>query len=135
MKYTLLSIIGMFAIAFVFVAFTNDDQNKPWDVPAKYAKMENPQDANKESLKLGKSLFNKHCKSCHGSEGLGDGSKAAQLDTPCGDFTSDAFVDQTDGSIFYKSKFGRDEMPNFEKKIPYDEDIWHVINYMRTFAE
>ena len=136
MKYTILSIIGMFALVVAFSAFTSsDDQAKPWDAPPKFVKMDNPQDANKESLKVGKRLYNKHCKSCHGSEGLGDGSKAAKLDTPAGDFSADAFTSQTDGSLFYKTKFGRDEMPNFEKKIPYDEDIWHIVNYMRTFAE
>ena len=136
MKYTILSLTGMFVIAFAFVAFTIDDnQTKPWDAPPKYVKMENPQASDKESLKVGKRLYNKHCKSCHGSEGLGDGSKAAQLDTPAGDFTADSFTAQTDGSLFYKTKFGRDEMPNYEKKIPYDEDIWHIVNYMRTFSE
>lgn len=108
-------------------------QTKPWEVPAKYVKMENPYKADDASLKIGKKVYNKHCGSCHGKEGLGDGSKAAQLDTPSGDFTLAEFQSQTDGALFYKSKFGRDEMPNFEKKIPYDEDLWHTVNYMRTF--
>ena len=117
----------------VLLAFTSKFQHSPWEVPAKYVNLENPYKADSESLKLGKQVYTKHCKSCHGNEGLGDGTKAAQLDTPCGDFTLEAFKAQTDGSIFYKTKFGRDDMPTFEKKIPYDEDIWHVVNYIRTF--
>ena len=77
-------------------------------------------------------LYNKHCKSCHGSLGLGDGPKAKQLETHCGDFSTDEFQSQTDGELYYKSFIGRDEMPNFEKKITDEEDRWSVINFLRT---
>ncbi|MBT8220560.1 MAG: cytochrome c [Bacteroidia bacterium] len=133
MKTNLKVIIPMLFAVVILSANTFPTQATDWEVPAKYQNMENPQDANAESLKLGKAVYKKHCASCHGKEGLGDGTKAAQLDTPSGDFTTDAFQNQTDGALFYKSKFGRDEMPNYEKKIPYDEDFWHVVNYMRTF--
>ena len=43
-----------------------------WVVPAKYQTMKNPTDP-KVDLAIGKSLYSKHCKSCHGSEGFGDG--------------------------------------------------------------
>ncbi len=125
-------LVFLFGVSLLFAFTTVNDQDE-WEVPGKYERMENPYSADKESLKVGKSLYNKHCKSCHGNEGLGDGSKAAQLETPCGDFTAEAFQSQSDGAVFYKSKFGRGDMPSFEKKIPYDEDIWHVVNYMRTF--
>lgn len=104
----------------------------PWPVPEKYEKMKNPVAADKESLAFAKSLYTKHCKSCHGKEGLGDGPKAEQLDTPSGDFTSEEFQGQSDGSLFYKTVEGRDDMPGFTKKIPEAEDIWALVNYMRT---
>lgn len=122
---------GVFLL--VLFAFKGTDQVTPWEVPDEYVNMENPHEADSKSLSAGKKLWTKHCASCHGKEGLGDGAKARQLDTPAGDFTSDEFQGQTDGAIFYKSKFGRDEMPSYEKKIPYDEDIWHLVNYMREF--
>jgi mono/diheme cytochrome c family protein len=123
-------------MAIMFMAFISADQDvPPWDIPDKYMKMKNDVTADKESISIGKELYVQHCKSCHGKEGLGDGTKAAQLDTPCGDFTMEEFWEQSDGEMFYKSYIGRDEMPNFEKKIPDPEDIWHVINYMKTFAE
>ena len=117
----------------ILYAFVGDSQGKPWPVPEKYQNMKNPVASDKESLSVGKSLYTKHCKSCHGSEGLGDGPKAAQLDTPSGDFTSKEFTSQTDGALFYKTSEGRDDMPSFKKKIPDEEDIWSVINYIRTF--
>jgi len=106
-----------------------------WPVPEKYQNLQNPVDNDSESVSVGKSLYNKHCKSCHGKEGLGDGSKAAQLDTPCGDFTDEIFTVQSDGSIFYKTIKGRDDMPSFEKKISDSEDIWHIVNYIRSLEE
>ena len=63
----------------------------------------------------------------------GDGPKAAQLDTESGDFTVAAFQSQTDGALFYKTSEGRKDMPSFKKKIADQNDIWAVVNYMRTF--
>ena len=60
--------------------------------------------------------------------------KAKTLKTFPGDFSSADFQKQVDGEHFYKTKFGRDEMPKFDKKIP-DEDIWSMVNYMRTFKK
>ena len=126
---TIVILFGSLLMAFVMP----QDQKKggPWDIPTKYQKMENAYADDASLLKVGKMMYSKHCKSCHGSKGLGDGSKAAQLDTFAGDFTTDEFKDQSDGVIFYKSIVGRDEMPNFEKKIPDEEDQWAVIMYVK----
>ena len=40
--------------------------------------MENPVDLDTDKA-IGKSLYNKHCKSCHGKEGYGDGTKADEM--------------------------------------------------------
>lgn len=107
------------------------DKPKPWEVPTKYQKMENPTKASPD-MTVGKMLYNKNCKSCHGNKGLGDGPKAKNLDTFPGDFSKD-LKSQSDGDVFYKSLFGRDEMPNYEKDIPEANDMWNIVNYMRTF--
>ena len=107
-------------------------QTKPWPVPDNYKTMKNPVASNAESIATGKELWATHCKSCHGSKGLGDGSKAAQLKTEPGDFSKADFQSQSDGALFYKLTEGRDDMPSFKKKIPEDEDIWSIVNYMRT---
>jgi mono/diheme cytochrome c family protein len=100
--------------SFTFAPIPADD----WVVPAKYKSMINPTDLNDaEGKSVGKSLYMKHCKSCHGKTGLGDGPKAEELDTPSGDFTTTEFQAYSDGSLFYKTKEGRDDMPGFGKKI------------------
>lgn len=104
----------------------------PWPVPEKYQKMANPLKGDAASIATGKEIYNKHCSSCHGKKGKGDGSKAAQLDTDCGDFTTAEFQKQSDGALYYKTFEGRKDMPSYKKKIPEQEDIWAVVNYMRT---
>jgi mono/diheme cytochrome c family protein len=131
----LMALTATLVFAFTLMAFISpqDGQKKggPWDIPSKYVKMENPY-ADEDLNKVGKMLYSKHCKSCHGNKGLGDGPKAAQLETFPGDFSSDEFQSGTDGELYYKSFVGRDEMPNYEKKITDEEDRWAIINYIRT---
>ena len=109
-------------------------ESNDWKVPSKYVTLKNPIPANQDAS-IGKSLYDKHCKSCHGKEGYGDGSKAADLKGDLGDFSSIKFQKQTDGELFYKTTFGRDDMPEFSKKMPEDEDRWLIVNYMRTLKE
>ena len=124
------SFVGALALM-MLVSFTTINVSDDWDVPDDYAKMENPMEADDESLEIGAALYKLHCKSCHGKYGEGDGTKADDLDAFPGDFTLDEFKDQSDGSMFYKTKIGRDEMPEFSKKIDDDEDIWHLVNFMK----
>ena len=129
-KTNIATTIGLIGIFAVLTAFTIPS---PWDIPEKYKKMKNPTKATKQSLMIGKMLYNKHCKSCHGSNGEGDGPKARRLETTMRDFGNDEVKNQADGVLYYKSFIGRGEMPNFEKDIPEKEDRWFIINYMRSF--
>lgn len=117
-------------LLFAFVA--RKKVQEPWPVPDKYKNMANPVAADDASLTNGKNLWVQHCQSCHGKKGKGDGPKAAQLDTDCGDFTKKTFHSQTDGALYYKTYEGRKDMPSYKKKIPNANDIWALVNYMRT---
>jgi len=122
---------GLFMVAMLaFVPKTTYQTD--WKVPDADKNKANPLKGDAASVATGKALYATHCKSCHGAKGKGDGPKASQLDTECGDFTKDLAV-QTDGALFYKTKVGRKDMPSFKKKIPEADDIWAVVNYMRTF--
>jgi mono/diheme cytochrome c family protein len=109
-------------------------QPKPWVVPANFKTMKNPVAQSDASAKVGMSFFTKNCASCHGKAGLGDGVKARTLKDSPGDFSIAAFQSQSDGDIFYKTKTGKGEMPKYEGKLA-DEDIWNVVNYMRTLKK
>src|SRR5210317_1093618 len=129
--FRILSVIGV--LVFALYSFTTYVQEE-WKVPEKYQNMKNPTDPTVD-LAIGKQLYNKHCKSCHGAEGYGDGPKADEMDGDLGDFSSEEYQAQSDGALFYKTTFGRDDMPEYTKKIPNDEDRWLIVNYMRTLAE
>lgn len=127
----ILLLVGI--ISFTLYSFTTMMQEE-WVVPEEYVNMKNPTDPSVD-LAIGKSLYSKHCKSCHGKEGYGDGPKAADQKGDLGDFSSEEFQSQTDGELFYKSSFSRGDMPEFTKKMPDDEDRWLIVNYMRTLAD
>ena len=102
-KNVSLLIIGF--VAFGLFAFVPKSLvQEPWPVPDTYKNKVNPLKGNAESLVTGKTLYNQHCKSCHGTKGKGDGPKAAQLDTESGDFTKATFQAQTDGALYYKTE-------------------------------
>jgi mono/diheme cytochrome c family protein len=117
---------------FISAAFVRDPDR--WDVPANYKDMINPVKADTVSINNGQVLYKKHCLSCHGKTGLGDGVKARQLEEHPGDMSSSAYQRQTDGEHFYKTRFGREEMPAYER-ILSDNEIWDIVNYMRTFKK
>ncbi len=83
--------------------------------------------------KTDKDLRTRNCQSRHGKSGHGDRTKAAQQKTEPGNLLLPEDQKQSDGSLFYKISEGRDDMPNFKKKIPDVEDIWGVVNYIRSF--
>jgi len=131
MKKFLVSIAIAGSIACLY-SFTSISLGDPWVVPDKYLKMKNPVAADAASLKAGKVLYEKHCQSCHGKTGKGDGTKAATLDTEPGDFSTKEFKAEVDGALFYKTQTGRKDMPSFKTKIPDEEDIWNIVNYVKS---
>ena len=135
MKMKSILAASVIALGITGFAFTTVQTPKPWPVPDKNAKTANPVKSDKESIAAGKALWNLHCASCHGKTGLGDGNKAAQLKTQPQDMSKAALQSQSDGALFYKIAEGRDDMPSFKKKIPEAEDIWNVVNFVRTLKK
>lgn len=139
MKHSFLinfGIITLGVLCFMLVSsFGKLPQQKPWPVPDNYKSMKNPVASNPESIAEGKTLYGTHCKSCHGTKGLGDGTKAATLKTEPGDFSKGDFQSQSDGALFYKTSEGRDDMPSFKKKVPDAEERWSIVNYLRTLKK
>ena len=136
MKTKLNSILTFGVIAaftLTLVAFTAP-QDGNWVVPAKYKTMVN-KFAGADSDGVGEDLFKQHCRSCHGNQGLGDGTKAKELKTEMRDLASKEVQAQTDGELYAKAIVGHEEMPNFEKKIREEEDRWMVVNYLRALAK
>lgn len=131
------SVILLTFFAFALSSFAPSQSDK-WVIPESAKNVKNPTDkADEENLAVGKSLYAKYCKSCHGKEGYGDGPKAKELEgkDQMGDFSTAEFQSQTDGTLFYKITKGKDDMPAFNKKIPDAEDRWLIVNYLRTLKQ
>ncbi|MGM0621609.1 MAG: c-type cytochrome [Bacteroidota bacterium] len=124
---------GLFLVAFTLPQ--DKEYGGEWDIPEEYENMENPYADDASLNRVGKMLYTKHCKSCHGSKGEGDGPKAASMEVGIRDLASDEVQEQSDGVLYYQSIIGRDEMPNYEKKIPVEEDRWAVINFIRSLKK
>lgn len=135
MKKILVALIVFAGLTGISFTVSNNQPKKPWPIPDAAKNAKSAVASSAASIAEGKTLYATHCKSCHGTKGLGDGSKAAQLKTEPGDFSSAAFQAQTDGAIFYKTSEGRDDMPSFKKKLPEAEDRWNLVNYLRTLKK
>lgn len=136
------------ALAFITTAFTfrNTKQEDPWKVPEKYEKLKNPVPADEASIASGKELYIYFCKSCHGLDGKGSGSRSTKLDRTPTDFTTDAFQSQSDGAILFKIYSGHSEMPAFKKKMPANTDAMEgtfgktripgdLVNFVRSLGK
>ena len=130
---SVLSIV--FVSSIILVLLTGMSVFEKWEVPEEYKTMKNPFVGQPDPDGIGADLWKTHCASCHGKTGNGDGKKADELESELDDFAEEEVQAQSDGVLFYKSFIGRDEMPNFEKKITDNEDRWMLINYIRQFAE
>jgi mono/diheme cytochrome c family protein len=139
-------VIVLVSIVFIsFFTLSFQPGPKVWEVPEKYQKMKNPIPSSASSIKIGKDMYVRYCKSCHGTKGKGEGTQAVKQNMTTGDFTTIAFTKETDGAVFYKMTEGHNEMPSIKKKIPGSDDIIEgsfgetgsvgdLINYIRTLA-
>ena len=101
------------------------------------AKVKNPIPATAKSIETGQKLYQMNCRHCHGATGLGDGPLAPKDPPPPANLT-DAKWDHgsTDGEIFsvIKNGAGPDSKMKPMKAKLSDNDIWNVVNYIRTLG-
>jgi mono/diheme cytochrome c family protein len=99
------------------------------------AKVKNPVAASPESIAVGKNTYMRSCASCHGASGEGGPGNDLIPAAP-------SLVDNkwghgsTDGEIFGNIKSG--VAPDFNM-VPFkdklsDEQIWNVVNYLRSIV-
>jgi mono/diheme cytochrome c family protein len=100
------------------------------------AQVKNPVAATPESISEGKTLYQRHCASCHGSNA--EGGAGNDLIPAAPDLTGKAWKHgSSDGEIFSSIKNG---VPPELNMIPFgdqlkDTDIWSVVNYLRSLEK
>ncbi len=105
-----------------------------WVAPSFADSLINPIPVNEETIAEGLLVYKKNCRSCHGRNGDGKGVEAADLSTPTTDFTDPVIFKQSDGSLFWKTAEGRNDMDPLKDELS-EEEIWMVINYIKTFSQ
>ena len=106
------------------------------DKPSAAAKMKNPIPATAESIAAGKQAYTRTCAPCHGTSA--EGGPGNDLIPAAPDLT-DAMWDHgsTDGEIFVNIKDGiapEFNMTPFKDRLK-DDEIWNVVNYVRSLAK
>ena len=104
-------------------------------IPPEDAAKVNPVKPTAESLAKGKKMYGYDCAMCHGKDGDGKGDMASDYKNVT-DFTNpDALKNRTDGELFYITRNGKgDNMPP-EGDRAKNEDIWNMVNYVKSFKK
>lgn len=132
----------MFLAVPVFACLLGAQQNQPpaqapapeSKAPPESAQKANPVKPTPESLAKARKLYAIDCAMCHGKDGDGKGELAADMKNVT-DFTSaDVQKSHTDGEWFKIIRKGKGDMPP-EGERAKDDDVWSLVNYIRTFAK
>jgi len=88
-----------------------------------------------DSIVHGATLYHRHCASCHGAHGRGDGPAVAALTTLPPDLTEHV-LHHREGDLLWWLKDGipGTPMPGFGARVG-DEGLWDVLNYLRAEAD
>ncbi len=115
-------------------------QDNPWRwfhqqaIPEAFVGKGNPVPPEADSLARGQAIYEAQCASCHGETGMGDGPAAASLNPPPAPVAHTS-CRLSDAYLFWRIHEGGTQwgtaMPAFGE-ILSEEDIWHVINYLRS---
>jgi mono/diheme cytochrome c family protein len=105
-------------------------EDKPYNAEA--ARLKNPVPSNPESIEAGRKLYKRHCASCHGAGGKGDGGQALSGGEPS-DLTDDVWdTGSTDGEIFVAIRDGLSaDMLAYKDKLK-EKEIWEVVVFVRS---
>ena len=102
---------------------------------ARYGVKSRPRQPTAEDLATGQALFVRHCSSCHGERGAGDGVAGAGLDPAPANLAFSARRPMaSDGYLFWTIAEGGvpvgSAMPPFKDALA-DDEIWQIIAFLR----
>lgn len=82
----------------------------------------------------GRGLYAKHCASCHGPTGRGDGQAGRDLDPQPSDLSDPDVANSPPARLFRQITRGRRPMPSF-KRLMSEDDRWAVVAFVKTLSE
>jgi mono/diheme cytochrome c family protein len=136
----------VFSVLLLFAFSTSAQQSQPASqkasapatpskIPPEALKVANPVKPTPSSIATGKKKYGYDCAMCHGADGDGKGDLAVDMKLKMNDYRDAATLKTvTDGEMFYVIKNGNGDMPSEADRLS-DEDVWNLVNYMRTLAK
>lgn len=97
-------------------------------------KLKNPIPSDESSITEGRKVYVRHCASCHGPSGKGDGSMALAGGTPSNLVDEAWDHGSTDGEIFVVIRDGTSSDMEAYKDRLTEKQIWQLVNYIRTLS-
>jgi mono/diheme cytochrome c family protein len=97
-------------------------------------KLKNPIPSDASSIGEGRKLYLRHCASCHGPSGKGDGSMALAGGTPA-NLTDETWDHgSSDGEIFVVIRDGTSsDMEPYKDRLT-EKQMWQLVNYIRSLS-
>ncbi len=97
-------------------------------------KLKNPIQSDEPSIEEGRKLYLRHCASCHGPSGKGDGSMALAGGTPA-NLTDETWDHgSSDGEVFVVIRDGTSsDMEPYKDRLT-EKQMWQLVNYIRTLG-
>jgi mono/diheme cytochrome c family protein len=97
-------------------------------------KLKNPVRSTPQSIGVGRELYQKNCRSCHGADGKGKGTMAPK-DSPPPDLTDARWTKgSSDGEIYVVVRDGagaQSAMRGYKSRLT-ETEMWSVVNYIRS---
>ena len=87
-----------------------------------------------ERIERGRVLYGKHCASCHGPSGAGDGKAGHDLDPHPTDLRDPDVAGKSEMKLYRQITRGRAPMPSFGR-LMNDDDRWTVVVYVKTLGK
>jgi hypothetical protein len=122
------------------------DAEDPYEIPEAARERRNPVVRSDIALRSAHTLWEKHCQTCHGVTGRGDGPNARLHEQRKGhaprNLTNPKVQDNlTDGEIFWRISKGIIEegnsviMPKYEDKISSETERWQLVLFVRELGQ
>jgi mono/diheme cytochrome c family protein len=96
-----------------------------------------PMKANPETMAKAKKLYAQDCAMCHGDDGSGKTDLAKDMNLKLLDWSDPkSLADKTDKDLFDAIRKGKgDKMPAEEASRAKDDEVWHLVLYIRGMAK
>jgi mono/diheme cytochrome c family protein len=123
--------LGRSGMTFVALAAALFAQNDKAIAPADAKKLKSPIPYSKKSIIQGRVVFMRMCTGCHGN----DGKSQVDVVADATDLTDPKAWRNgiSEGEMFRSIRDGAGaSMPAFKTQLPSEEDMWHLVNYIRS---